>query len=469
MILYVRTRRPSTVLVQYGDCDAGGARADVNNVVTVTLVRVHITHQIDHFIVVGVSVHTGVSKTKAVFIHYFLMTRDEHYDGDSEPVICSVNLPAEQRRPDGLNNNSVTIVHASDDEFSASALSMEEASSMSGILLPDSPRKESAAIQMATMQASFAEKTAEEMKQIVDWYSTNNETDRFTKVTQSRSLPDNPLACLDDEEEEMNGSRTPQRTNRTIRRGDASENMDKSAGVHTPKTRGVFPGEENNSSSTVDGLPDLTTSPTMAESPVSVQLDGANTTSISSSREAQEQHQVVKDLLEATQYMASIVLEYEQSSSASDREVSKQTGTTTRRRRRPQTSLESAPHPSEMLPDRASFKVKKRKRRLNKKLRRSLTMIGVGMALFIAWMVLIRGRMLHSSTNLPLNTGTPMMGDSSEKDRDIMSATPAAQNSGPSLSQCQELGNGERDDAPEQCHQAKDMEHRQQHVELLAN
>jgi hypothetical protein len=489
---------------------------------------------------------------------------DENYDGDdddedSHPVTYSLNRPASPK--DVLNNAlsiptsaaaaaaALKLVHAGggasedDDENSSSFVSSSPKpyvaspldSTTATINTNSSPRKkESMAIQMASLQASFAEKTAEEMKQIVNWYNStssstntttntnntngNEQEDRFIKVPQSRSLPDNPLACLDDDDEDdeknkdgdddpmnrhqkdLDEDRTPQRTNRKkINSGDDDDDssFERRAEIRPVQTTPKYSGtgssnKKEDGSSMVDDLPALTTSPTMAESPMSIPpvdkkaiRSSTPHSSNTTSREAQKQHQVVKDLLEATQYMASIVLEYEQSSSASDREVSQLPITRQRRRAAAAPSSNftvqesmSMPHPSEMLPDRFSSKVKKtrtqrrRRRRLNKTLRRSLIMVGVGMAAYLVCMLLltIRGRMMLPS--LEKNT-TPMIGrDSLETDQGeakLLATLAAPPNFNPS-SQChqsvgtdREIGNADNGhSSPDQCQQVKKIGNEQQ-------
>ncbi len=210
------------------------------------------------------------------------MEPQENYDGDSTP-------PSEDEHSFSAGESLV------------SSLSDDETQRHTNTLV---------AIQMSTLQASFAEKTAEEMQQIVDWYSSIRAADRFTKVIQSQSLPDNPLACIDDD---YAGRTSPNRNNGRLDllSKDRVCNLSKK----TSREKKI----------STDYPPDLASSPTSMES--------LHSTSPSSSWEAQQQLQEVEHLLQATKCMAVIVLEYEQLSSASDRELHTLGITTTRRRR----------------------------------------------------------------------------------------------------------------------------------------
>jgi hypothetical protein len=50
-----------------------------------------------------------------------------------------------------------------------------------------------AAVKVLKLQASFAEKTAADMEQIVHWYNKYPDHERFIKIKQSDSLPDNAI------------------------------------------------------------------------------------------------------------------------------------------------------------------------------------------------------------------------------------------------------------------------------------
>ena len=262
------------------------------------------------------------------------MSNDENYDGDSEPV--------EKKSGDLTTTGKGALVlhkmQASDDEWSSSTAEVSTA-----VTGTRSPRKTSSsssssstavAIKMSTLQASFAEKTAEEMKQIVHWYSTNKEEDRFTKVQQSRLYPDNPLACLDDDDDDDDNNEKFQDelTLPCSNQNSSHKSSGSATGASTPLPKSASASCHDNGG----GLPDLASSPTSTNSPQSVPL--SSTTIIPrkrrSSREAEEQYKEVNHLLEATQYMADIVMEYEHSSSASSEWELKRVAASKRRPRR---------------------------------------------------------------------------------------------------------------------------------------
>lgn len=61
--------------------------------------------------------------------------------------------------------------------------------------------KSSLALQMSQIQANFAEKTANDMEEIVRWYAKHGEKDRFISISQNQSLPHNPLSCVEDDQD----------------------------------------------------------------------------------------------------------------------------------------------------------------------------------------------------------------------------------------------------------------------------
>ena len=226
------------------------------------------------------------------------------------------NYHGESSQSQNMQNN----LHFSDEEYSISA----EESLVSSLSANTAPLKTftSVAIQMSTLQASFAEKNAEEMKQIVDWYASNNKEDLFTKVTQSQSFPDNPLACADDDD---HGATTSKQCNL-----DPKQLQCKNSGCSTPKSNDSISSGDDQST---DYLPDLAISPSSIESP-----DGKVYTS---SWEAQKQHEQVQDLVEATKYMAHVIAEYDHRRSASDNFTTRhETGI---RRRRPRNLTVESP------------------------------------------------------------------------------------------------------------------------------
>lgn len=222
-------------------------------------------------------------------------------------------------------------VHSPDEEHSISA---EESlvSSLSGNT--PSPRTfPSIAIQMSTLQASFAEKTAEEMKQIVDWYSFNSKEDLFNKVTQSQAFPDNPLVCLDDDH---NGTATSQQQ---CRHDPKQGDLDcKNTDCSTPKSNEAISSDDDQST---DCLPDLAISPSSVDSPQANKV-------YTSSLEAQKQHQQVQDLVEATKYMAHVIVEYDHRLSVSDKFTTPIQESAIRRRRQPRAGMLTVQSPQKV-------------------------------------------------------------------------------------------------------------------------
>jgi hypothetical protein len=130
------------------------------------------------------------------------------YDGDSERVVpyTSTNLP-ERIAKKKYVKKSTTVDIISDHEDSRTS-SEGTSVSINGIVGSEdvsSPSLDgtfsrasfSAVIKVSSLQASFAERTATEMQEIVGWYNQYEEADRFTKVSQSKSLPNNAMVCDD--------------------------------------------------------------------------------------------------------------------------------------------------------------------------------------------------------------------------------------------------------------------------------
>jgi hypothetical protein len=68
-------------------------------------------------------------------------------------------------------------------------------------------RSFSAAVQVSSLQASFAERTSLEMQEIVGWYEITATEERFTKVDQRQCLPNNAMVCdLEDDDDEVDST-----------------------------------------------------------------------------------------------------------------------------------------------------------------------------------------------------------------------------------------------------------------------
>ncbi|KAG7337107.1 hypothetical protein IV203_031607 [Nitzschia inconspicua] len=81
--------------------------------------------------------------------------------------------------------------------------SSSESSSAGTFLSSPSKMSFSAAVQVSTLQASFAEKTSCEMQEIIGWYEMTASEERFTKIDQRESLPNNAMVYdLDDDEDD---------------------------------------------------------------------------------------------------------------------------------------------------------------------------------------------------------------------------------------------------------------------------
>lgn len=169
----------------------------------------------------------------------------------------------------------------------------------------------SAAVQVATMQASFAEKTSSEMQEIVGWYEATASEERFIKVDQRDSLPNNAMVYdLDDEEDEEEESEDNKHSGDNIL-DDGNRTLGRSSGV------------DSSFSSPLQSTPKRRPS-SQKKTPRSSQI--------------REHLEASDDLIRNTQYMADVIAELEHSSSASSIEqipiVSSTRPSPARRRRR---------------------------------------------------------------------------------------------------------------------------------------
>lgn len=221
-------------------------------------------------------------------------TTDRNYDGESERVqSTSGNLT---RGADAKDPTSKPIHEVEDDSITKP----------DGASTGDTTTSSSDAIQVANLQASFAEKTAAEMQQIVDWYAENKSKDHRTKVSQNHALKDNPLACLDDsdpEEDARHQQSTTAPKNNTSKRCSSSEEDEPSL-FPPPKIKRHYMQEQSSVTNGDDAseiLPSLASTPSAGDY----------------LSEAQQQNDEINQLLEKTKCMADVVHEYYERSSSS--------------------------------------------------------------------------------------------------------------------------------------------------------
>jgi hypothetical protein len=163
------------------------------------------------------------------------------------------------------------------------------ASSSAGTASSSPPRKKSfsAAVQVSTMQASFAEKTSFEMQEIVGWYEKTASEERFIKVDQRKSLPNNAMVYdLDEDEDEEED-------------GDCNNAFNENEGNPNP--------------SSGDGI--ISSSLLMTPR----RRDSCHRKSHRAA-EIREHLEAADHLIRNTQYMADVIAELEYSSSASSNE-----------------------------------------------------------------------------------------------------------------------------------------------------
>ena len=318
---------------------------------------------------------------------------ERSYDGDSEPPLrrrirlretTTMTLPPHEPQTVNAGIQDIVVVRAAageDDDDELSVLSgggdTVRSSSYDRVTGPCGAAHSSIALKMAAMQASFAEKTALEMKQIVDWYSEYKEEDRFVKVKQRISLPDNAMACLDEgDDDSQTGDASLIRDE-----GKLSETAEVSRlGQMCPSTRSCSPlFLETDRSTHTASTSEASIASTMAASPMS--LDSPMYTFLgdftseeregceiyNSRKVAAEQNHQIQILLDATKFMEDVVLEYEQSSSSSDADNSPRTSIATRKM--PSPSQRRTPIPRSERKSTRAQPGKWRKRRIKETIR----------------------------------------------------------------------------------------------------
>lgn len=274
------------------------------------------------------------------------VSEDRHgYDGDSErrtPLrrkrLFDVTQWGELQKGTSSDDlRDITVVGAFDED-ELSVLSGGETTVRSSIAGDDmtmttmteshttTTTQTSVAVKMAAMQASFAERTAQEMKQIVDWYSEHEDDDRFVTVKQRQSLPGNVIASLDEDEvqnedDDDDGDSSPRDDEGASR----SEHSDLYTQLSSRLSADTDLVTTAAGSSTESVTSTMAASRTSLGSPLSSSLedllsevDEGVDPLYDSQQIVTEQNTQIQMLLIATKFMEDAVLEYEQSSSSSD-------------------------------------------------------------------------------------------------------------------------------------------------------
>jgi hypothetical protein len=199
------------------------------------------------------------------------------YDGDSELanqteriakrkyVVCETTTTTTRKLPE------LETAHAEKEITTSTSFSPSPAICESSSTASSSSRANfSAVIKVSSLQASFAEKTASEMEEIVGWYNQYKEANRFTINQQSKTLPNNAMVCDDDDDD---------------------DDVDDGDGGGEGDSKDIIQSSSN--------------APSKRKTSQTMQV-------------LLEQSEAVKSILLNTQYMADIILELEQSSSSSD-------------------------------------------------------------------------------------------------------------------------------------------------------
>jgi hypothetical protein len=184
----------------------------------------------------------------------------------------------------------------------------------------------SAAITVSKLQATFAEKTAADMEQIVNWYKRYGDDERFVKVNQSDSLPENSIVY------DSLHSRYPAGTNTNDPSNTSSDESDfllesSPSQSFSSDSSWVTP-TSSPTASTIYGISGgAYTSSSSNITPVRSNRIGSSLSSSSSlspticSEEVRRQLETVDHLVRITQYMAEVVVDLEQTTSSSSRET----------------------------------------------------------------------------------------------------------------------------------------------------
>jgi hypothetical protein len=237
---------------------------------------------------------------------------DAAYDGDAESVVVRKikRAPGENNiemienvRPKGkICNPPTTTLPPS---AMAPLQNVEESSDVSRALF-------SAAIKVSKLQASFAEKTAEDMEQIVNWYNKYRDGERFVKVNQSESLPDNAIVYDSLHSHDPAGNLNDPSVSSAddfITASSPSQSSSSDASWVTPTSSPTASTKSN-----VAGDPSTANTPVRSNR---IALSSSLSPSVCS-EEVRQQLETADHLIRITQYMAEVVVELEQTSSSSD-------------------------------------------------------------------------------------------------------------------------------------------------------
>lgn len=175
----------------------------------------------------------------------------------------------------------------------------------------------SAAITVSKLQATFAEKTAADMEQIVNWYNRYGDDERFVKVSQSDSLPDNSIVydSLHSHYPAGNNLNDPNETSddrNIITESSPSQSFSSDSSWVTPTSS---PTTSTTISDIAGGDPSSS-----SNTPVRSNRIASSSSSLSPSvcsEEVRRQLERVDHLIRVTQYMAEVVVDLEHSSSSS--------------------------------------------------------------------------------------------------------------------------------------------------------
>ncbi|KAG7348181.1 hypothetical protein IV203_016886 [Nitzschia inconspicua] len=165
--------------------------------------------------------------------------------------------------------------------------SSSESSAAGTFLSSPSKMSFSAAVQVSTLQASFAEKTSSEMQEIIGWYEMTASEERFTKIDQRESLPNNAMVYdLDDDEDDE----------------DVDCDDDVADGVGTEVDE-------------VDSRPSSGTDAVTSLLPRIPKRKDSSLTKITRSSQIRQHMEACDHLIRNTQYMAEVIAELENNSS----------------------------------------------------------------------------------------------------------------------------------------------------------
>ena len=225
----------------------------------------------------------------------------------------SKSTPSESYHQGNNNNNNNKKSDPSRIKTSQSRSQSHSSSPSSSSSSSSSPSSSTAAaaraaVRFSTMQASFAEKTAAEMEEIVRWFSDHPQQERFVVVNQSDSLPNNAMV-YEEGTAEIGTTTTAAAANTSDEEDSNDDISDDRKGYDDETTESDGRGKSNDGSSYANtnvGMMMMMKTPNSVKAKFQKKMADMQVIT-PFSPDVMEQIQTSDELIRATQYMADVI------------------------------------------------------------------------------------------------------------------------------------------------------------------